>query len=219
MPVKVDLHRLETTIRKYELYPVQKNKILLYGSSFFTNWGYERSQEQLSGIGGEEIATINHGFGGSTGDEQLYFYPRMVRPYEPKMIVIRGCVNDLGQGYSVGEAADMTMRLYGYAKADFPDVKFVVMTAFDFKSAPQRGNGTLPEKMAQYNRIMRHYAQKNPDMWVLDISPELYEDPANVGTYKGFKDVFVADGLHLTDEGYEMMAKFFKRELEKILAE
>nr|MBQ4317614.1 hypothetical protein [Clostridia bacterium] len=67
MPVKTDLNRFRETVKRYEERPIIKNKVLLYGSSFFAKWGYEASRDQLSGIGGEEIATVNNGFGGSTG--------------------------------------------------------------------------------------------------------------------------------------------------------
>ena len=57
-----------------------------------------------------------------------------------------------------------------------------------------------------------------PDLYVIDNIPELYEDPANAGTYEGFKDIFLEDGLHFPPEVYETLwGPFFKREIEKIL--
>ena len=215
MPVKIDLTRFESTIQSYERRPLIKGKILLYGSSFFTNWGYERSQKQLSGIGGEEIATVNNGFGGSTGEEQLYFYSRMVRPYEPKMIVLRGCVNDIARGYTPDEAVEMTMRLYAYAKADFPSVRFAVLKPFDYRSASPE----IVEGMKYYNSKIDEYLPQYPDLYVIDINPLLYEKPEYIGTYTNFRPLFVTDGLHFTDNAYEnVFAPFFRSECERILA-
>jgi len=218
MPVKVELTRLEDTIKKYEEYPIEKNKILLYGSSFFTNWGYEAVKQDLSGICGEEDAVVNHGFGGSTGDEQLYYYHRMVKPFEPKMIVLRGCVNDIIRGYSPDEAIEASMRLYAFAKTDFPDLKFAILTAFDYKSAREN----VIAGMKTYNEKIREYASQPelyPDLYVIDMIPLLYEDPANAGTYQGFKDIFREDGLHFPANVYtELWGPFLKAEIEKILS-
>ena len=111
------------------------------------------------------------------------------------------------------------MRLYAFAKADFPDVKFAIMTAFDFKSAPNRPGRV--EGMKYYNEKIREYAsqpEEFPDLYVIDIIPELYENPADAGTYEGFKDIFLEDGLHFGPETYKnVWAPFFRREISKIL--
>ena len=62
----VQLDRYEETIRGYEAYPVKTGKVLLYGSSFLRNWGYDRARAQWAQYGGLEVE--NHGFGGATID-------------------------------------------------------------------------------------------------------------------------------------------------------
>jgi len=216
MPVKTDLRRFEKKIMEYETYPIIKNKIILYGSSFFTNWGYERAQKQLSNIGGEELAVVNHGFGGSTGDEQLYYYPRMIAPFEPKMIVLRGCVNDLSRGYTPDEAFEASMRLYAFAKTDFPELKFVVLQPFEYRSAVNNPN--IVKGMAHYINRMKEIAPDTPDLHLIDFSPLLYKSPEYAGTYTNYReDIFLEDGLHFNDFAYEtLFTPFFKTELERI---
>ena len=68
----VNLNRYEETVRNCLSYPVRTGKVLLYGSSFFRVWGYERSLEQLLEATGGKLETVNHGFGGATVDELLY---------------------------------------------------------------------------------------------------------------------------------------------------
>jgi len=84
----VDLNRYGETVKNCLSKPVRTGKVLLYGSSFFRVWGYERSLEQLLEASGGELETVNHGFGGATVDELLYHYPRLVAPYAPKAMVI-----------------------------------------------------------------------------------------------------------------------------------
>ena len=68
----VDLHRYDATINDYLPLPIRKGKVLLYGSSFFRVWGYERSRDQLLEATDGKLETVNHGFGGATIDELLY---------------------------------------------------------------------------------------------------------------------------------------------------
>ena len=68
----VQLDRFESTIQGYEQHPIETGKVLLYGSSFFRNWGFERAAKQWAQYGGLEV--VNHGFGGATVDELLYYY-------------------------------------------------------------------------------------------------------------------------------------------------
>ena len=61
MMIRVDLRRLENEAAALEQKGGEAGKIVLYGSSFFGVWGYERNREQMGG------ATVCRGFGGSTG--------------------------------------------------------------------------------------------------------------------------------------------------------
>lgn len=191
MGVPVDLTRFEDKIQEYEGYPVEKGKILLYGSSFFTNWGYDRAIRQLAGLGGMDRPVVNHGFGGATADELLYYYPRMVRPYAPKVMVWRGGPNDIFSGLGPEEAWLITQRVFAWAKKDFPEIKIVVLAIFDYRSQREE----VRPAFAEYNRLSREYVQQDRQAAYLDISEFFYRSPEDVGTFQNFRDVFVADGL------------------------
>lgn len=207
MGVTVDLTRFEEKIREYESYPVEKGKILLYGSSFFTNWGYDRAIRQLAGLGGEERPVVNHGFGGATADELLYYYPRMVRPYAPRILVWRGGPNDIFSGLGPEEAWQITQRVFSWAKKDFPAIKIVILAIFDYRSQREE----VRPAFAEYNRLCRQFAQSDSQTVYWDINDFFYKDPADIGSFQNFRDVFVSDGLHLTDAAYEEFALYFKR--------
>lgn len=209
----MNLTRFEEKIQEYERYPLETGKILLYGSSFFGNWGYERAQRQLAGLGGETDAVVNHGFGGATADELLYYYPRMVRPYAPKMLVWRGGPNDIFSGLSPEEAFIITQRVFEWAKNDFPEIKIVILAIFDYRSQREE----VQPAFAEYNRLCRRLAQSDSQTEYLDINDFFYENPADIGTFQNFREVFVADGLHLTDAAYAEFAPYFKARLESWL--
>ena len=99
MPVRVGLQyiekwnsSMEDAVRKYEQEPLEKGQIVFYGASNFTRWGrgtrwdHKPLREVMLGKSGKPCA-VNRGFGSSNAEHQLYYYPRMVRPLEPKVLV------------------------------------------------------------------------------------------------------------------------------------
>ena len=206
------LNRYEELVQKYESFPIETGGVLLYGSSLFTRWGYERAREQLSGITG---GVVCHGIGGGTGDELLFNYGRLVYPYKPSAMVLRAGVNDLGRGYSPEEAAATAIRICEWNRANFPGCRNIVMSIFDFISAPEKKMHRL---YPAYNAIMQHYVSETPDTLWFDISPFLHNSPASAGTFTDFRDdLFGPDGLHLTDEGYEKIAPWFTEQVNALL--
>lgn len=89
-----------------------EGSILLYGSSFFTNWGRQRAHDQLLAASNGALYAVNHGFGGATADELLYFYPDLVRPCRPSLILWRGGANDYFCGLNVHDAWQISMRTF-----------------------------------------------------------------------------------------------------------
>ena len=200
----VDLNRYGETVKDCLSKPVRTGKVLLYGSSFFRVWGYERSLEQLLEASGGELETVNHGFGGATVDELLYHYPRLVAPYAPKAMVIRAGYNELNRGQSPEEAVFLLERLLRWAITDFPEIRIIVFPVFDTR----RASDQLQEKINIYNGLLRERIEPMDQVSLLDLNPFFYDDPGDIGTRQNFRDVFVADGLHLQDEAYPQMAAF-----------
>ncbi len=205
------LRGCEQTIRAYEALPVERDGVLFYGSSFFTVWGYEGAKEQMAGASGGRLSVVNHGFGGATADQLLYYYPRMVTPYAPRAMVIRSGVNDIkGAGLSGKEAWDCTERLCEWFLADYPGGPLAVIGCFDYESCPEDKRAG----MAQYNEYARAYAAAtNGACRYLDLNPLVYASAADIGTYRNFRDIFSEDKLHLTPAGYTVAAPFLAREL------
>lgn len=200
----VDLHRYDTTVNEYLPLPVRKGKVLLYGSSFFRVWGYDRSREQLLEATDGKLETVNHGFGGATIDELLYRYPRLVAPYAPRAMVIRAGYNELNRGQTPENAVFLLERLLQWAIADFPAIQIMVFPVFDTR----RASDELQEKINVYNALLREQIEPMAQVSLLDLNPFFYDDPADIGTRQNFRDVFVEDGLHLQDSAYPKMAAF-----------
>jgi hypothetical protein len=97
---------LENQVLRYEAEQAPQGKIVFYGPSNFTRWstrfGMKPMQEVLLGQSGAPCA-INRGFGSSCAEHQLYYYPRMVRPLAPSVLVYSTMGNMGPFGYSLEE--------------------------------------------------------------------------------------------------------------------
>lgn len=200
---------LELQVCRYEEEPVVKGQIVFYGASNFTRWsarwGRTPLQEAVPGKSGAPCA-VNRGFGSSCAEHQLYYYPRMVRPLAPKVLVYAPFGNYRAFGYSLEETWFLAQRVIAYAQTDFPDLRI-------YLCGPQYHRDVTAEaaELAQRsNALLREYVKDHPNCFFVNVF-----DHAPLHD----KALFVADGVHYTQEGYDRYAEFFKEALKEELAE
>lgn len=209
MKFPVNLPYYEEKIKSYEAYSVENGKIILYGSSFFCNWGYENARMQMQKASKGRLCTVNHGFGGATADDLLYHYSRMIRPYKPKAILFRMGPNDIFHGFSAKEAWDISMRVLEWAKADFPDIRLGLLCIFEYESSTFENR----IKFMEYDNYAKEYALENDNVDFIDIKDFFYKDKKSIGTFTGFKEIFKEDKLHLSEQGYLEFSEYFSKRL------
>ena len=206
----VDLHRFDGTIAEMEKRENLPNRILLYGSSFFTNWTEATQQMEKASDG--KYPVVNRGFGGATVDELIYFYQKLVVPNAPKAVIFRIGPNDIFRGFTVAEAWATAWRLFEFLRANYPGIKLIPLCVFDYPSTKEE----YKPLFAEFNALQKEYAEQTEDAWYLDINDFFYESPENVGTFCGFRDIFREDGLHLRPEIYEEFAAYLTKRLDEI---
>lgn len=134
---------------------------------------------------------INRGYGGSSIWETNHYFTRIVTAYRPKEIVFYAGENDLDSGRTPEQVyADFVqfMRLKEQALGSTP-VWFIAAkpSKLRFDQLPQQ---------TDLNTRIRMLADQRDDLAYIDVvSPMLKPD----GTPK---DIFIADNLHMTPEGY-----------------
>ena len=225
--IEKNLKSLEDSVVAYEQEPIEKGKILFYGHSLFTRWGspkygYRRLDEDIRMKDGS-LAIVNHGFGTSTSEELLYYYPRLVRPWEPKALVIATLANDGMYGYDLQQTMANLVKILHWARTDFPGIKLFIVDDFPrpsfITSVPEKWNGAL-HKSREYRDLIRFYAQTHPDTQVIELwnQPELFETPEDVGDYtKVRKELYVEDKVHPNQEGYDVLGPIFRKALDEVL--
>ncbi len=222
---RVNLTRLEKSVLKYEEAPVETGKILFWGSSLFTRWseayGNTPLEEMIRGKDGSAVA-VNHGIGGATADELLFYYPRMVQPWEPRALVIYSFPNDAAAGYSPFEVMALKAKLLDYARAHMPGIRFYLL-GVNLRTKYLENESlwkTTENRMLQHNELLEDYCRRHEDCTYLAVhqSPLFFENPGDAGDYsKTRRDIFVEDGIHFNQEGYELFAQFIREALDEIL--
>lgn len=207
------IDRYLAEVQDCESIPVETGKVLLYGSSFLRNWGKERAKKQLSDATGGKLQVVNHGFGGSRVPELMYYYHRLVTPYQPSAFVLRTGINDIFGKVSPEECLRQTEQLVSWIRNDYPDAPIVFIEIFDTKRASEKYYALF----AEYNMMLRALAAEAPNMYTIDLNPFFHEKAEDCGSPCGLRDVFLEDGLHLTDEAYADMAKYLAPQLQHLI--
>lgn len=135
---------------------------------------------------------INRGFGGSTVWEVDHYFDRVVKPYHPKEIVFYAGENDLWIDKRTPDQiyADFVqfMRLKEKALGATP-VYFI-----SAKVSKQRFEQL--SQQADYNAKVKALADQRDDLAYIDVVPAMLKPDGTP------KDIYVADNLHMTPEGY-----------------
>lgn len=195
---------LEKSVQAYEAENAEKGQIVFYGPSNFTRWStkYKMTplREVLLGKSGAQCC-VNRGFGSSCAEHHLYYYPRMVKALEPKVLVYApGCGNGLGFGYTAEELFQLAARVVLYAKEDFPDLRIYLQGINLWRSQK--------ESYVKTDAMLRELAQEVPDCTYLDITAF---EPLHRN------DIYAADNVHYNQEGYQLYGQFYQQVLQKEL--
>lgn len=135
---------------------------------------------------------INRGFGGAHVSDVDFYFDKVVAPYKARAIFFYAGDNDLW----AGKTPDQVM-------ADFRT--FLALKTEKLGQTPVYFIAVKPSKQRvaqlalqdQVNQAVRALAATRKDLRFVDIVPTMLE--AGVP-----KDIFVADGLHMTPEGYAL---------------
>jgi len=220
---RLEVKHFEKSILAYEEKPVEKGRILLYGHSLFTRckpgnrWGHPTAEENVLRRDGSP-AILNHGFGTSSADDLLYYYHRMVTPYEPQALCLATGNNDFGNRYEAEQVVDIQARIVQYAKAEFPGIP-----VFCFSFWPTvRHKGTksiYTERRDRYDVLLKQFCEESGCQYVSLIhQPWLFENSEDVGNYDKIReDIYCEDQRHLNSVGYGIFCDFLRDLLKDLL--
>ncbi len=190
----------ESEIRAFEAqdraHPPAQGAVLFVGSSTIRYW--TNLAECFP-----RLATIRRGFGGSHLTDSVAFADRIVIPYHPSKIVLYAGENDIARGDSPEEVAAAFRNFARKVRADLPKTPIYFVS---IKPAPVRWH--LSPQEIRANALIRRSCWMHRGLKFVDVWPDLLDNRGqpNPKLYK-------PDNLHLTAEGYQILARAIDRAL------
>jgi lysophospholipase L1-like esterase len=151
------------------------------------------------------VKALNRGFGGSHISEVNHYLERCVLRYEPSLVVFYCGGNDLWDKKSPVQVEEDFTEFRTRLFERLPEAKLIVLAV---RPSPSRESIRTIE--ADLNERFRKAAKADKRITYLSGSWDRYLDKDG----KAIPELFVADGLHMSDAGYaiwkEMLTPLLK---------
>lgn len=193
IPAALAESKWEPAIQAFEAKDAEKmpapGGIVFVGSSSIRFWNTDDAFPDL-GI-------INRGFGGSQTSDSLEFADRIVLKYTPRIVAIYAGDNDIAGGKSVDTVVADTEALFAKIHEALPETRIIYIAI-----KPSIARWQLVDQMRDANARIKAITEADARMDFLDIdTPSLGDDG------KPREDLFIKDGLHLNQTGYDLWNK------------
>lgn len=193
--------RWEAAVAKFEeddkKTPPPAEPVLFVGSSSIVGW-------KSLAADFPDLPVLNRGFGGSTAPDLLHYVDRLVLAYKPSRVVYYEGDNDLAAKRTPQQVRDDFATFVGKVRAALPDTPVYFLAV---KPSPARWH--LRAQIEETNRLVRDFAAASGGAaaYVDVYTPMLGKD----GTPR--LELYKADRLHMTEEGYRLWTAALKPHL------
>jgi lysophospholipase L1-like esterase len=178
--------------------PPPQGALLFIGSSTITLWSTLAQDFP-------EQPVINRGFGGSQIADATHFAERIIFPYAPRMILLRSGGNDLHAGKSPELVFSDFRAFVAKVREKLPDTQIAYIAL-----SPSIARWDEKEKGEALNRMIREYTREITGLkYIAAESISLGSDG------KPRPELFVADKLHFSPDGYKLLVECVKPHLSK----
>lgn len=171
----------------------EKGGVLIMGSSTMDYW-----DDWQTDIGGR--LGYNVGIGGTIVEDWLYAYDKLVKPFNPSVILIfLGGNNINNMGHTGAYAASLMVKLLDKMHADFPDAEIHYIYSMAVPNCYK--NGAFNYEYGRFIEEMKAIVEKTA--WLNGI------DTFDTFTLNGEvrTEFFRDDGIHLNASGYDEFAR------------
>lgn len=181
----------------------RKKTILLAGSSSADRW---RSVSQaFSGFN-----VVNNAIGGTTAQEWMTLYKKLIIPYHPDAVILLVGSNDIGStGRIRGETcAERVQNLIASIRRDLGD--HVPVFYMSIPVTPSRKKAWPQEKTA--NRLIKKYCSETDNVFYIDLASKFLDKNG-----KPKASYFASDRLHPSSKGYQVYNSVVSKLVKKVL--
>jgi hypothetical protein len=152
-----------------------------------------------------EQPVLNRGFGGSEIVDATHFAGRTIFPYAPRILYLRSGGNDLRAGKSAEQVFDDFKQFVERVHEKLPatDIAFIGLSPSIARWAQREKEKTLNRLVAEYVRGKERL--KYIECYAMVLGPDGQPRP----------ELFVADRLHFSAAGYQLLAERVRPYLPK----
>lgn len=165
-----------------------RGAIVATGSSSMRFWDH-RIHEDLA-----PLTIISRGFGGSNMNDLLYFLDELVLKHAPRAVMIYEGDNDVAQGVPVSQILSRFESAIVRIHAADPETRVYLLSV-----KPSILRAAMWPEMLQVNAGLQRLAGANDNVHYIDVATPMMKDDGNVR-----EDLFVQDGLHMNQKGYDI---------------
>lgn len=198
--ISVPAKPFEREIRNFvltdRLNPPAKGGVLFIGSSSIRMW-YSIYRDF------PELNIIHRGFGGSTSEEALMYMDQIVLPYQPAAIVYYEGDNDVPKGFSPEQIAGNVKAFIDKASNNIPGVRIFLISP-----KPSVNRMHLWKKYLAVHEALIKLADSYQNVEFVDVKASMFDEQGQLR-----KDLFISDGIHMNEQGYEIWKNTIRREL------
>ena len=160
--------------------------VVFVGSSSIRHWDLKKSFP--------DVPALNRGFGGSEIPDSVNHVDLLVIRHKPRVVIFYAGDNDIANGRTPQQVFDDYKAFVTKVHAALPQTRIAFI---GIKPSIQRW--ALVNKVRAANALVREFAATDDRLGFIDV-----DGPMLGWDEKPRKDLFVADGLHMTPKGYDV---------------
>ena len=162
--------------------------IVFDGSSSIEYWDIKASFPDLD--------AVNEGIGGTEITDSIKTEEKNVIAHHPRIVVFYSGDNDIGGGVAPKDVAAHFDQYAAKLHAALPQTKLVVISI-----KPSLARWSVAKPMREANALIQQHIKASPWIEFVDIQDQMLGADG-----KPRRELFVADGLHMTPAGYKIWA-------------
>jgi lysophospholipase L1-like esterase len=179
--------------RRLDERPPDRGGVLFAGSSSIRLWDVGKAFPGWK--------TANTGFGGSEIRDVTHFADRLVLKHEPRAVVFYAGDNDIHSGRSAAQVRDDFA-----AFADAIHRRLPKTTVYFISIKPSVARWSEHDAQTRANDLVRELCGRHDWLGYIDVVPAMLGKDGRPRA-----DLFVKDGLHLSDQGYDVWAETVRK--------
>jgi hypothetical protein len=187
--------RVEAYVTQDRQAPPDPCSILFIGSASVVGWKTLKADMAPAPV-------FARGLGASTIADQAFWFDKIVAPYRPRAIFMYATENDVVNGLTPAEVLE-DMKT-------FMDLKTKVLGAtpvYFLAAKPSPARLAFAADQQKANDLVERLAAQRPDLVYIDVAHVMWEGGKSLGQ---LRPLYIADGIHLTPEGFEIWTRIVK---------